>query len=143
MLEVYVSKNLASTESDEGFASSEDALSQLLKTDFLTALRADFAVHGADAIAACRDDDPLQYIKLIAGLLPKDAAARKDERAEGRDALDRLSDEDLLARIRILEAAIDVATIRASPAVAASGAAEGGTQAPYRRAASAVLPPLP
>jgi hypothetical protein len=122
--------------------SQEDALSQRLKADFLTALRADFAVHGADAIAACRDDDPLQYIKLVASLLPKDAPAGKDG-ADGRDALDRLSDEDLLARIRMLEAAIEIATVRISPTAAASGAAEGGAQAPRRRAASAVLPPLP
>jgi hypothetical protein len=49
---------------------------KVLKTTFLETLRADFAVHGADVIAACRADDPLQYIKLIAALLPKDAAPR-------------------------------------------------------------------
>ncbi|MBY0512065.1 MAG: hypothetical protein K2P94_18155 [Rhodospirillaceae bacterium] len=128
--------------SDDSDTTLEDNLSQLLKTDFLTALRADFAVHGADAIAACRDDDPLQYVKLVASLLPKDAPARKDDEPLGRDALDRLSDDELLARIRMLEAAIDTATNRASPAVAASDAAEGGTQTPHRRASSAVLPPL-
>jgi hypothetical protein len=122
---------------------SEDGFSCLLKRDFLTALRADFVVHGADAIAACRDNDPLQYIKLIASLLPKDAPAQKGDTPLGRDALDRLSDEELLARIRMLEAAIDVATARNPPIVAASGAVEVGTQTPHRQAPSAVLPPLP
>jgi len=95
---------------------------QVLKTVFLETLRADFAVHGADVIAACRADDPLQYIKLIASLLPKDAAPRPPPAA--RDALAHLSDDELLARIRALEAAID-------------GDGDGAVSAGHR------MPPLP
>lgn len=93
--------------SDDAGAEDVCGPGQLLKTEFLEALRADFAAHGADVIAACRADDPLQYIKLIASLLPKDASARKASDPPQRDAFAHLSDEELLARIRLLETAID------------------------------------
>lgn len=100
---------------DEDAACGADfAPGLLLKTDFLEALRADFAVHGADVIAAVRADDPLQYMKLIAALLPKDGTVRKADDAPPRDAFAHLSDDELLARIRSLESAIDVATSTSS-----------------------------
>ena len=96
----------------------------LLKTDFLEALRADFAVHGADVIAACRADDPLQYMKLIAALLPKDAARKPEDAPLHGDAFNHLSDDELLARIRTLEHAIDAtaATHASLPALRRAGA---------------------
>ncbi len=38
---------------------------------FLTALIADFAAHGAEAIERCREDNPATYVRICAGLLPK------------------------------------------------------------------------
>ena len=102
---------------------------------------ADFAVHGADVIAAVRADDPLQYMKLIAALLPKDGMARKADDAPPRDAFAHLSDDELLARIRSLEAAIDEST--SSSAADGDVAPAGGAQAQGRRAAAVVLPALP
>jgi hypothetical protein len=126
-------------EDDEGSV-SETGL--LLRKDFLGALRADFAVHGADVIAACRADDPSQYMKLIAALLPKSSNARApSERLPGGDALAHLNDQELLARIRSLEAAIDASTAAPSVAVEA-GAGTGGTQTSDRYPAARVLPPL-
>ncbi len=72
---------------------------------FLTALQADFAEHGKVAIENMRTDKPAEYIKVIAGLLPKEMALRRPEQeltdgelAEMLDALkriDRASDSDL------------------------------------------------
>ncbi|MQW89890.1 hypothetical protein GHJ82_24315 [Sinorhizobium saheli] len=66
---------------------------------FLDAVRADFAVHGVDVIARIRAEKPESYLKLVASLLPKDVNA-----AAG--GLEELSDDQLIARIRGLDAAI-------------------------------------
>jgi len=60
---------------------------------FGAALDADFRAHGAAAIAAVRDKDPVTYLKICASLIPKPAAGEADP-------LDALSDEQLLARAR-------------------------------------------
>lgn len=39
---------------------------------FLTDLLADYQAHGAEAIKICRVERPIEYIKMIAGLLPKE-----------------------------------------------------------------------
>jgi hypothetical protein len=39
---------------------------------FLTDLLADYEQHGADAIRICRVERPIEYVKMIAGLLPKE-----------------------------------------------------------------------
>jgi len=72
---------------------------------FLAALQADFKEHGKVAIENMRADKPAEYIKVIAGLLPKEMALRRPEQeltdgelAEMLDALkriDRASDSDL------------------------------------------------
>lgn len=43
-----------------------------LSEDFVAKLYDDFTEHGADAIQKCRTDSPETYVKVIAGLLPKD-----------------------------------------------------------------------
>jgi len=45
---------------------------QRLTSQLLDTLCADFEAHGADAIRACREEQPQGYLRLIAGLLPKD-----------------------------------------------------------------------
>ena len=45
---------------------------QRLTALLLDTLCADFQAHGADAIRSCREEQPQGYLRLIAGLLPKD-----------------------------------------------------------------------
>jgi hypothetical protein len=63
---------------------------------FLTDLLADYEAHGAEAIRICRLERPVEYIKMIAGLLPKEF-----EITDTR--LQELSDEELddfIAKLR-------------------------------------------
>ena len=55
---------------------------------FLEALAEDFAEHGPAAIVACREEKPTEYVKVIAGLLPKELLLRKDP-------IDEMSDEEI------------------------------------------------
>ena len=43
-----------------------------LQTDFLEALAADFAEHGAGVIRIARVEKPIEWLKLIASVLPKE-----------------------------------------------------------------------
>ncbi len=43
-----------------------------IKTKFLDALAADFETHGEAVIVTVRTDSPLDYLKIVAGLLPKE-----------------------------------------------------------------------
>jgi hypothetical protein len=70
-----------------------------LGSSFLGAVRADFAQHGSEVIARIRDEKPEAYLKLVASVLPKDLSA-----ATG--GVDDLSDEQIIDRIRALDAAI-------------------------------------
>ncbi len=61
---------------------------------FVKALEADFIVHGATAIAALRTEKPTDYVKIVAALRGKDAAAATDPLREMTDAeLDRHIEE--------------------------------------------------
>ena len=42
-----------------------------LQGAFLTALAEDFAQHGADVIRITRIEEPVQYLKVVASLMPK------------------------------------------------------------------------
>src|ERR1700744_413702 len=42
-----------------------------LTNDFLKALTADFNKHGVKVISRARNKDPMGYVKVLAGLLPK------------------------------------------------------------------------
>jgi hypothetical protein len=66
---------------------------------FLEALANDFAEHGVETIARVRNEKPDQYLKVIAGLLPKDINIRTND-------LDALPDDELLNRIRELDNAL-------------------------------------
>ena len=59
--------------------------------DFVAALAADFAEHGAAAISALRRRDPNAYLRICASVLPREAAPS--------DPLEALTDEQLVARI--------------------------------------------
>lgn len=66
---------------------------------FLEAMRDDFVVHGVAAIAKVRDEKPDQYLKVIASILPKDLNINVNQ-------MDGLSDDELIERIRALDATI-------------------------------------
>ncbi len=63
-----------------------------LTESFLDALHSDFQAHGAAAIEAARVENPLGYIRVVAGLMPA-----KVEVAHGGV---EMSDADLLAIVR-------------------------------------------
>ena len=55
---------------------------------FLTDLLADYEAHGKDAIKICRIERPIEYIKMVAGLLPKEFEITNSR-------LHELSDEEI------------------------------------------------
>src|SRR5262245_19165408 len=57
-----------------------------LSEDFVAALYDDFQHHGSTAIAACRVEKPDVYVRVIAGILPKDVNLKVQQ-------LDDLSDD--------------------------------------------------
>jgi hypothetical protein len=66
---------------------------------FLEALRDDFVEHGVAAIAKVRDEKPDQYLKVIASILPRDLNINVNQ-------MDNLTDDQLIERIRALDATI-------------------------------------
>lgn len=66
---------------------------------FIQAMSDDFAVHGVDAIQSARALDPVAYVKVVAGILPKELKL-SDERD--------LTDAELDRRIRQLAAFFDI-----------------------------------
>jgi hypothetical protein len=87
---------------------------------FIQALAEDFERHGAAVIERVRQEQPAVYIKVVAGLLPKDLNLNVNN-------LDSLSDEQLLTRLRAL-------TKQAAPLLATLADADGedelGVKAP-------------
>src|SRR5579859_4121326 len=55
---------------------------------FLVALHADFVEHGVGVIETVRREDPTQYLRIVAAVLPKELEIR-------HDPLRSLSDEEL------------------------------------------------
>lgn len=64
---------------------------------FIEALHEDFENDGAAAIVACRTEKPDAYLKVIASILPKELKVTTEN---------DLTDEELVERIRQLDAAI-------------------------------------
>lgn len=85
---------------------------------FIEALHDDFMTHGVEAIQTVRQKKPDQYLKVIASIMPKDINLNVNNLGE-------VSDDELVARIRSLDA-----TIR--PFLAAQG--EDGTDGGDRKA---------
>jgi len=82
---------------------------------FIEAMHEDFKENGVAAIIAVRTEKPDQYLKVIASILPKDLNVNINQ-------MDDLTDDQLIQRIRSLDAAI-------RPFLDAQGAGEalGGT----------------
>jgi len=66
-----------------------------LSEAFVSALQADFAEHGHEAIAICRRTQPSAYLRVIAYLLPKDVNVTTR-------SLDDLSDDQLMRKLAVL-----------------------------------------
>lgn len=66
---------------------------------FIQAMYEDFLEHGTNAIAQARTDNPVGYIKVCAGILPKELKVTTTQ---------DLTDEQLDARIRQLAAALEL-----------------------------------
>src|SRR5262245_40978425 len=66
-----------------------------LSDDFVTALYDDFQEHGSAVIAACRVEKPDVYVRVIAGLLPKDMNIKVQQ-------LDELTDDQLMRKLAVL-----------------------------------------
>src|SRR6188472_4623543 len=66
-----------------------------LSEDFVAALYDDFQDHGSAAIAACRAEKPDVYVRVIAGLLPKDMTIKVQQ-------LDDLTDDQLMRKLAVL-----------------------------------------
>ncbi len=64
-----------------------------LGESFIATLAADFEEHGVAAIRAAREGDPVAYVKVIAGLLPKEL------KVETR-RLEEMSNDELMAILR-------------------------------------------
>ena len=58
---------------------------------FLTDLEKDWREHGAQALRDAREQQPAQYVKMVASLVPKDVTIND------RTVVEELSDDDLVA----------------------------------------------
>jgi len=96
-------------EAEDGTAAST------LGVAFLDALIADFAAHGAEAIERCREDNPATYVRICAGLLPKQLKI---------ESANDLDDAELDRRIQQLAARLALEIGPGGP-VDGEGAAEG------------------
>jgi hypothetical protein len=70
-----------------------------LGEEFIAAMHADFEQHGADTIKRVREERPADYVKVIAGILPKELNVTTN-------ALEELSDDDLAAGIAALQSVL-------------------------------------
>lgn len=87
---------------------------------FLEAMHADFEQHGVSAIVEVRETKPDAYLKVIASILPKDLNVNVNN-------MDTMTDDELIARIRQLDA-----SIRPFLEAQGDGGADHGTEAPLR-----------
>ena len=85
---------------------------------FVSALHEDFEEHGVKALQEVREKDPAAYMRVIAGLLPKEFKI---------ETTSDLTDEQLDARIRTLASVIGV---EIGAGVASGGAGEAGEAQP-------------
>jgi len=67
-----------------------------LQTTLLEELAADFEEHGAGVIRICRVEKPVEYLKVIVSVLPKELIVEQSNLAE-------LTDEQVAAYIGILQ----------------------------------------
>jgi len=76
-----------------------------LGEDFLNALQADFSAHGVKAIETVREERPHEYLKVIAGILPKELNVKTS-------SVEELSDDELAAGIAALQSILTAQAVR-------------------------------
>ncbi len=103
---------------NSGFGGRPKGARNKLGEAFVSALHDDFAEHGVAALAKVREDDPATYMRVIAGLLPKEFKI---------ETTSDLTDEQLDARIRTLA---DVIGLQIGAGVAAGGEGEADAAQP-------------
>jgi hypothetical protein len=67
-----------------------------LREHFIEACYADFVAYGESAIVRVRDEEPAQYLRVIAAIIPREVHVKVSE-------LEELSDEELEQRIRHID----------------------------------------
>lgn len=67
---------------------------------FIDAMLTDFELHGSVTIVKVREDNPAQYLKVIASLLPRDVHVHHDPLAE-------VSDDDLETMVALLRGRLE------------------------------------
>ena len=70
-----------------------------LGEDFLKALQEDFEAHGVETLKKVREERPHEYVKVIAGILPKELNIKTS-------VLEELSDDELAAGIAALQSLV-------------------------------------
>ena len=80
---------------------SRNKLSEAFLRDFL----GDWEKHGAKAIRLARKKDPVAYLRVAAGLLPKDFNLNVSSEAELEKVLEKFDDEQLEAIFTAISAA--------------------------------------
>ena len=91
---------------------------------FVTDLHNDWVLHGPDAIKAMRAEKPAEYVKVVAGLLPKEVKLETNAIAD-------MSDDELGRLIDIIRAAVEP-----------SGEADGGAGSKDRGKPSGGVSPI-
>ena len=67
-----------------------------ITSDFLRVLCEDFEENGPAAVQAAREKDPMGYVKVVAGLLPKEI--------EIKNPLDGMSDDEMADTLAVITA---------------------------------------
>lgn len=88
---------------------------------FLKALKEDFENHGVVAVEIVRTEKPDQYLKVIASLLPKELNLNVND-------AESMTDDELIERIRELDAAIHPFLAGREGATSEDGASEVGAE---------------
>lgn len=81
---------------------------------FLNALAKDFDAHGVDAIVRTREEEPATYMRVLAGLLPKELELSRNPLAE-------MTDDELAAAIELVRTQLAASDAARAGAEAASG----------------------
>jgi hypothetical protein len=108
---------------NSGFGGRPKGARNKLGEEFIQALYESFQERGAETIEKVRSEDPTQYVKVIASLLPKELNVKVSE-------LDELSDDELFRRYRAITQALVAAGFGAEPGDTAAQAAQSSPGVP-------------
>lgn len=103
-----VATRFSSTRQPERTGRPRESKDRLTK-DVLKALADDFAEHGCAAVKAVRENEPAQYLKIIASLVPKEIEVTR--KLDGIDDARLQSVIDLILQMRRPDDAKEIAVI--------------------------------